>query len=95
MTAGIKNNPGDSDITKYLIVASLNTGKQKDAISLIEDYIKNKPEDVSTLIQLAGLYEKTGRLNDSLKIYKKVLELSPDNEKAQEAYLRLRLEALE
>lgn len=95
MTTGLNKNPGDSEITKYLIIASLNTGKEKEAISLVEDYLKTKPKDVPTLMQLASLYEKLGRLNDSLNVYKKVLAVSPDNEEAQEAYLRLRLEALE
>ena len=94
MKTGLEKNPGDSEITKYLIIASLNTGKEKDALSLIEGYLKNKPNDVPTLMQIAGLYEKLGRLNDSLEIYKKVLALSPDNEEAQASYLRLRLEVL-
>lgn len=89
MTAGLKKNPGDSEITKYLIIASLNTGKEEDAVSLIEDYLKTKPKDVTTLMQLAELYEKLGRLNDSLDTYKKVLAVSPDNEKAEESYLRV------
>ena len=89
MKTGLEKNPGDVEITKYLIIASLNTGKEKEAISLIEGYLKNKPEDVSTLMQLASLYEKLGRLNDSLNVYKKVLAVSPDNEEAQQSYLRV------
>ena len=95
MKTGLEKNPGESEITKYLVIASLNTGKEKEAISLIEGYLKAKPNDVPTLMQLASLYEKIGRLNDSLEVYKKVLALSPDNEAAQESYLRLRLEVLE
>lgn len=95
MKTGLDKNPGDSEITKYLIIASLNTGKEKEAISLIEGYLKDKPNDVPTLMQLASLYEKLGRLNDSLEVYKKVLAVSPDNEEAQESYLRLRLEVLQ
>ncbi len=95
MKTGLEKNPGDGEITKYLIIASLNTGKEKEAITLIEGSLKNKPDDVPTLMQLASLYEKLGRLDDSLGVYKKILAVSPDNEEAQEAYLRLRLEALE
>ena len=95
MKSGLENNPGESEIIKYLIIASLNTGKEKEAVSLIEEYLKTKPDDVPALLQLAGLYEKLGRTNDALNIYKKVLAIAPENEKAQEAYLRLRLEVLE
>lgn len=94
MTEGLNNIPGDSEITKYLIIASLNTGKEKEAVSLIEGYLKTKPDDVTTLMQLASLYEKLGRINDSLGVYKKVLAIAPDNEEAQKSYLRLRLEVL-
>ena len=45
-------------------------------------------------MQLASLYEKLGRINDSLGVYKKVLAIAPDNEEAQKSYLRLRLEVL-
>jgi hypothetical protein len=29
MSTGLKKNPGDADIIKYLMVACLNTGKEK------------------------------------------------------------------
>ena len=95
METGLKMNPGNNDIIKYLIIARLNTGNEKEAVSLIEGILKTKPNDVPTLMQLAELYEKLGRLNDALRIYKKVIGLSPENEQAQDAYLRLRLEVLE
>ena len=90
MKTGLGKNPGDSEITKYLIIASLNTGNEKEALSLVEGYLKKKPNDVPTLLQLASLYEKLGRLNDAMEIYKKVLDVSPENEQAQESYLRLK-----
>ena len=95
MEAGFKKNPGNSEIMQYLIIARLNTGRDKDAVSLMERYLKKKPNDVQTLMQLAALYEKLGRIKDALGIYKKVLGLSPDNEAAQDSYLRLRMEVLE
>jgi tetratricopeptide (TPR) repeat protein len=49
---------------------------------------------VQTLLQLARLYEKLGKPSDALKIYKRILDLSPENEEAEEAYLRLRMENL-
>ncbi len=94
METGLKNRPNDTEIKKYLIVACLKTGDEKAALSLTEDLLRTKPDDVQTLMQLAGIYEKLGRLNDALEIYKKVISLSPENEDAQEAYLRLRIEVL-
>ncbi len=94
MSTGLKKNPGDEDITKYLMIACLNTGKEKEAANYIEVLLKSKPNDVPTLLQLARLYEKLGKPADALKLYKKILDLSPDNEEAEEAYLRLRMENL-
>lgn len=94
MDAGLKKNPGDGDITKYLIIACLNTGKEKEAATHIEGLLKQKPNDVPTLLQLARLYEKLGKPADALKTYKKVLDLAPGNGEAEDAYLRLRMETL-
>jgi tetratricopeptide (TPR) repeat protein len=94
MSAGLKKNPGDGDITKYLMIACLNTGKEKEAATYIQALLKQKPNDVPTLLQVARLYEKIGKPADALKVYKKILDLSPDNEEAEEAYLRLRMETL-
>lgn len=94
MKTGLRNRPNDNEIKKYLIVACLKTGNEKEALSLINELLKTKPNDVSILMQLARLYEKLGRPNDALEIYEKVISLSPENEEAQEAYLRLRIEVL-
>ncbi len=94
MSTGLKKNPGDGDITKYLMVACLNTGKEKEAATYIQVLLKAKPNDVPTLLQLARLYEKIGKPADALKLYKKVLDIDPDNDEAEEAYLRLRMETL-
>ncbi len=95
MDSGLKKNPDDSDIRKFLVIAYLNTGKEKEAVSLIENSLKKDSKNLPALVQLAELYEKLGRINDALDTYKKILDISPDDEKAQEEYLRLRLEALE
>jgi tetratricopeptide (TPR) repeat protein len=45
-------------------------------------------------LQLAELEEEKGNLEKALEAYKKVLDISPGHKEAEEAYLRLRLEAL-
>jgi tetratricopeptide (TPR) repeat protein len=95
MKTGLGNRPNDNDIKQYLIVACLKTGNEEEALSLIKGILKRKPGDVSTLLQLARLYEKMGSLDEALETYRKVLSLSPDNEEAQEAYLRLRIEIIQ
>ena len=46
------------------------------------------------LHQLAKIYEGTSNINQALQAYKKILDISPDDEKAGKEYLRLRLELL-
>ncbi len=94
MEGGVKNNPGDMDLRRYLIVALLQTGNDRGAVEQIREILNKNPSDVPLLMQLAGLQEKLGNPEEAAEIYKKVLEISPGNEKAEEAYLRMRLEAL-
>jgi tetratricopeptide (TPR) repeat protein len=46
------------------------------------------------LLQLAKAQEKQGKRKQALETYRKLLEISPDNEQAEEAYLRLRMQVL-
>jgi tetratricopeptide (TPR) repeat protein len=94
MTQGLKSLPKDLDLREYLVVAYLNTGKEALAVSEMEKILKDKPKDVPLLLRLAKLKEKQGDSEGALESYKRVLELSPDNQEAEEAYLRLRLRTL-
>lgn len=94
MEAAVKNNPDDINIRRYLIVGYLKTGNDKQAVTQIEEILKKGPDDVPLLMQLAQLQEKIGNPEKALEIYKKVLEVSPGNEAAEEAYLRVRLSIL-
>lgn len=94
MSYGLKKRPNDNEIKKYHIIASLNTGNEKEAQSIISDLLKSEPDDVSTLMQLAGIYEKIGNRDKAMETYKKIISLSPENENARESYRRLTLEVL-
>ena len=95
MENGLKNNPGNNDIRKYLILAYLNTGKDDLATARIIDFLKVYPNDITMLLHLAALEEKSGKVKEAMAAYKKVIDLSPGHQKAEEAYLRLRLENLQ
>lgn len=94
MEYGVKQNPKASDLREYLVFAYLKTGKDGAAVEQIQEILKTRPEDVSMLMQLARLYEKLGKPKEALATYRRIVEISPDNEEAEEAYLRLRLEVL-
>jgi len=56
--------------------------------------LKLRPNNTNLLHQLAKIHEGTGNLDQALQVYKKILDISPDDEKAGKEYLRLRLKLL-
>jgi len=94
MKHGLKANPNRSYLKKHLLFAYQKTGKNDLAINVIGELLKTNPEDIDILIQMAALYEKNKEFSAALETYKKILTISPDHEKAEEAYLRLRLKGV-
>lgn len=60
----------------------------KEAIIPLEFLVKKSPETINYWNQLATAYQKTDRLNDAEKAFKKLIELEPDK---KEHYLNLGL----
>jgi Flp pilus assembly protein TadD len=94
MLRGVKANPKNFELRQYLILAYLKLEKNELAIGEMEKALKLRPKDTNLLHQLAKIKEEAGDLNGALLSYKRILDISPDNEKAEEAYLRLRLKLM-
>ncbi len=94
MEGAIKNNPKNKDIRKYLVVAYLNTGRDDLALEEIKEILNFTPDDITLLLQLARLQEKREDYEGALASYKRIIDISPENEEAKEGYLRLRLKVL-
>ncbi len=92
---GLKIDPDADDLRDYLVVCYVKTGAEKSAMAEMERILKNRPNDVSLLLDLARLKEKYADYAGALQAYKKVVNLAPNNEEAQNAYLRLRLKVME
>ncbi|MBW1716210.1 MAG: hypothetical protein JRJ77_10370 [Deltaproteobacteria bacterium] len=60
-----------------------------------KETITSGPNDISMLQQLAAAKEKSGELEGALDLYQKILDISPGDEKAEEACLRLSLKLLD
>lgn len=91
MNMGLEANPDQTDFRAYLLLAYVKTGKEKLAIEQIEEILKVKPKDVALWMHLARLREKNGDLKGAMEAYKRIIDISPGHEEAEEAYLRLRL----
>jgi tetratricopeptide (TPR) repeat protein len=91
---GVEANPKNFELRQYLILAYLELEKNELAEKEMENALQLKPKNTTLLLQLAKLKEDRGDLESAFELYKKILSISPDNEKAGEAYLRLRLKLL-
>jgi len=91
---GVEANPKNFELRQYLILAYLKQKKNELAIKEMEKALKFRPNDTTLLHQLAKVKEEAGYLGPALQLYKKILDISPGDEKAEEAYLRLRLKTL-
>ncbi len=94
MRKAIAANPKELELRKHLVLAYLKLEKNELAAEELEKALKLKPDDTELLYQLATLKEASGDLEPALALYKKILTVSPDDDKAQEAYLRLRFKLL-
>jgi tetratricopeptide (TPR) repeat protein len=94
MRKGVEANPKNYVIRQYLILAYLSAKKPELAETEMEQALALRPEDTTLLHQLAKLKENKGEPEKAFDLYKRILAISPDDEKAGEAYLRLRLELL-
>ncbi len=92
MKDGTQSHPKSIDLRRYLILAYLKTGDEHLAINQIDEILKIRPNDIISLLQLAKLKEKQGNFKESLESYKKIVDISPDHEEAEEAYLRVLLQ---
>ncbi len=92
---GIRYNPTDITLRKYIVLCYLYQGKDALAIKHIRYILKLRPNDIATLFQLARLLEKRGDYSEALNLYKRVIKIAPDNEEAQDGYLRLKVKVIE
>jgi len=91
---GVRANPKNFELRQYLILAYLNLKKNDLAVKEMKEALKLRPNDTDLLRQLAKVKEEAGDLDQALKLYQKILDISPGDEKAENAYLRLRLKLL-
>ena len=67
-------------------------GKKKENVGWIHSSLLSN--DTTFLHQLAKVKEEAGELESALLLYKEILDISPGDEEAEKAYLRLKLELL-
>ncbi len=92
MKTGLKSLPNNLDLRQYLVVAYLKTGDEDLALGQMKKILEKRQKDVTLLLQIATLQEKKGKQDETLKTYKKILDISPNHSEAKKAFLRLMLQ---
>ncbi|NVL93492.1 MAG: tetratricopeptide repeat protein [Desulfobacterales bacterium] len=94
MRKGVEADPKNFQLRQYLILAYLNLKRNELAVKEMNAALELRPNDTGLLRQLAQVREEQGDLAQALELYKKIIDISPGDEEAENAYLRLRLELL-
>lgn len=96
----VKQNPSNTVAVRDLGVALFETQKYKSAALVLEKTLERMPQDGLTRLYLGATYEKLGKLDDAIKLYRAYAEVgATDYQRVIEARLdqaiqvKLRLEA--
>lgn len=86
---------GNADERKDLLAGLLNggvqalkSGKHKDAVATLKEYLKHDGDNVTAYVNLARAYWESGELGNTLETFQNVLRLDPKNEEALRFLLR-------
>ncbi len=88
---GLKKSPGSKQLQDYLIFVYLELGKDDLALKEMKSAVRKRPEDIPLLLQMGKLYEKMGKTDSAMDIYRKIINISPKNQKAKDNFKRLAL----
>ncbi|HHB51911.1 MAG TPA: tetratricopeptide repeat protein [Saprospiraceae bacterium] len=72
----------DRDIELYKYNILLRSKRYKDALALVEKYLKNNSGDIQFLEKKALVYRLTNKEKEAEKVYKQILNIAPDNPNA-------------
>jgi putative PEP-CTERM system TPR-repeat lipoprotein len=62
-----------------LVGFRLSTGDADAANKLVEEWLGKNPDDIAVQLQLAAMYQRAGRTQDAIHMYKTVLQVSDTN----------------
>ncbi|MBS1234621.1 MAG: tetratricopeptide repeat domain protein, partial [Nitrospirae bacterium] len=58
------------------------SGRAAEAVVLLEEVLKESPEDMHALLLAGEIYKNQRKLPDAIQIYKKILNIDPENKEA-------------
>ncbi len=84
--AALKITPNDPDLLYKVGVYQLIKGDRREAIQLLEHYLKYEPKDGDALFYLAQAYHLTGQNDAALKAIKACMEVKKDDPQVWQKY---------
>jgi tetratricopeptide (TPR) repeat protein len=76
----LKIKPDDPDVLRAVVKIEAALGKKKETLAALERYFQVEPETVPADLKLAArLYDAAGRFHKAIPLYRKLIELSPED----------------
>ncbi len=94
MNQCVQNNPEEPKCYDMLLFTLLKHKKKKEAAKILQKLISLKPNNLDLILQLAKLNYDTRNYDEALENLRKYLEAKPDDTKAKNLYLQVRLKLL-
>lgn len=78
---GLELTPGQPLLTRLFARTKIDQGQDRLAIAILDQADSNYTLDAESKALLAGLYQRTGRYQDSASYYQRALAIQPDQGK--------------
>ena len=75
-------DPRSIYLKTQIVYALYHSGKASEAVALLEEILKESPDDMNTLLLAGEIYKSQRRLQDAITIYKKIVKIDPGNNDA-------------
>ncbi len=95
MNRCVQNNPEEPKCYDMLLFALLKHGKKKEAVKVLQKLVSLEPDNFDLVFQLARLNYDIRNYSEALENLRKYLKVKPDDTKAKNLYLQVRLRLLE
>lgn len=91
----VEVNPGESPVMVDYAIVSHYTNETEQAIELAESVMENDPEFAPAYFNAGIFYERVGRNDDALRVFRQYLELDPEGTQGNPDFARQRVAELE
>jgi tetratricopeptide (TPR) repeat protein len=91
----VERAPSQAEPRFYLGLAYEKRGLLVEALRQYEAASRLAPKNKDYINRTGVVYERMGKLEAALKAYQRVLEIDPNDAKAEENYLRLKVQRLQ